>query len=186
MIRTGLDPLKPASRIADLTCAEAGTLVKSIPPSRAPWTVIGSVSPPSIAAPILTSGATTRRIGLALSDASPTKVALTPAIPATAPISSRAVVPLLPQSIGASGVRHAAPRTRHRSPSCSTTAPNASTARIVRITSSAMFKLLMMLSPSAIAARVKARCEQLLSPGIAALPDKALPGRAVKAVIRPP
>jgi hypothetical protein len=68
----------------------------------------------AVQALIRRSGSTSHRIGRLLRLSSPTNAASTPAIPATAPISSRALVPLLPQSIGRSGERHGPPPTRPR------------------------------------------------------------------------
>ncbi len=85
--------------MADFTCADAFSLTKLIPRRSPPRIVTGSVLP-SVAAPIARSGPSTRSIGRLDSEASPVKVTSI-GKPAAAPISSRAPVPLLPQSTGA-------------------------------------------------------------------------------------
>ena len=170
----------PARSSADLTCAEAGTLRWWIAPNVSPWTVIGRWSPPANRAPIRSSGAVTRRIGRFDSEASPVSVTLNPATPAHAPSSKRAAVPLLPQSTGSLGEVHTAPVTCHSpGPTRSTVAPSAATARPVASTSSLSSSPVIRVVPFASAPRINARCEQLLSPGMFALPDNGPPRLAV-------
>ena len=105
------------------------------------------------------------------------KVATRPSTPAHAPISSRAAVPLLPQSTGCVG----------RAPCAAAHAPlpvrRCSTRRRARDRARrgehvvAFEQPLIRVSPSAIAPRIRARCEQLLSPGIAASPRSGRAGR---------
>ena len=132
---------------------------------------MGSSSPPSNRAPIRSSGAVTRRIGRFESEASPVSVTLSPVTPAQAPSSKRAAVPLLPQSIGSAGEVHGAPVTVHSPCAPRTTpAPSDATAAAVASTSSLSSSPRIRVVPLASAPRIKARCEQLLSPGMFASP----------------
>ena len=103
---------RPAKRIADLTCAHARSFDEANAVEAAASDRHRKRRRSSVRAPIDRSGASTRSIGRLLNDASPVKVTLI-GKPAAAPISSRAPVPLLPQSIGSAGLRHSAPWTSH-------------------------------------------------------------------------
>ena len=98
----------PASSSAPFTCALACAFSHTMGCKAAPCTRMGSPSCPSppsnsIRAPMARNGTATRRMGRALKLASPSNRALRPRSPATRPVSSRVVVPLLPQSNGTSG-----------------------------------------------------------------------------------
>ena len=103
---TGPSAPRPASRIADFTCAEAtGDAYASAASGRRPRTASGSFVPFARAtkvAPIRASGSITRPIGRRRSDSSPVST-VTNGWPASTPVRSRAVVPELPQSITSPG-----------------------------------------------------------------------------------
>ncbi len=93
---------RPASRMADFTCALATFDVQSMPRSAPPVTRSGGRqrSPcPSTVAPISSRGSATRSMGRVESDSSPTS-SVSQAKPATRPASSRMEVPEFPQSSG--------------------------------------------------------------------------------------
>ena len=164
--------LRPASSTADLICAEATGVRYSIGAgSRAPLSTIGQ-RPPSASdrtcAPMSLSGSRMRRIGRLRSEASPSKVAVTP-WPPTTPIISRQPVPALPKSSvsrGASSAPRPGPRIRH-APGArrSMTAPSAWQAWPVRSTSSPSSSPSTFVSPHVRRPSRKARCEIDLSPG---------------------
>ena len=165
----------PASRIADLTCAEAGTLRWSIPPSPPPWSVIGRWSPPLEPRAHPRQAARSRAPSAGRdSEASPVKVALDRRNPAAAPISSRAAVPLNCRSRPArraSAMLRPSPPSRPAA-SRSTLHAKRPSARAVASTSSLSSRPVnsgFAVGPGS-AARISARCEQHLSPGMAASP----------------
>ena len=101
MTVVGPSALRPASRIADFTCALATSGSISIPRS-APEPRTRSGAWPSVvstSAPIRRSGAATRSIGRGVSDSSPVSVN-SPAWPARTPAPRRMSVPALRQSTG--------------------------------------------------------------------------------------
>ena len=164
--------LRPASRTADLICAEATGVRYSIGAgSRAPLSTIGQ-RPPSASestwAPMSRSGSRMRRIGRLRSEASPSKVAVIPC-PPTTPIISRQPVPALPKSSvsrGANSAPRPGPRIRHwPGASRSMTAPSAWHALPVRSTSSPSSSPSTFVSPQARRPSRNARCEIDLSPG---------------------
>ncbi len=152
--------------------------------ARLPHTVMGSVSGVSgtKSTPIFARGATMRRMGRFLSDSSPVMVTLM-SQGATMPMSRRAVVPELPQSMGAAGwLGPSAPQpvtVPESDPSGwafkSTSAPRASTARMEARTSSESSTPERCEVPSAMAANSTARCEMDLSPGTVTSPVKGPP-----------
>ena len=164
--------LRPASRTADLICAEATGVRYSIGAgSRAPLSTIGQ-RPPSASestwAPISLSGSRMRRIGRLRSEASPSKVAVIP-WPPTTPIISRQPVPALPKSSVSRGGKSApspGPRIRH-APGArrSMSAPSAWHALPVPSTSSPSSSPSTFVSPQVSRPNRKARCEIDLSPG---------------------
>ena len=152
--------------------------------ARLPHTVMGSVSGVSgtKSTPIFARGATMRRMGRFLSDSSPVMVT-SMSQGATTPMSRRAVVPELPQSMGAAGwLGPSAPQpvtVPESDPSGwafkSTSAPKASTARMDARTSSESSTPERCEVPSAMAANSTARCEMDLSPGTVTSPLKGPP-----------
>ena len=152
--------------------------------ARLPHTVMGSVSGVSgtKSTPIFARGATMRRMGRFLSDSSPVMVT-SMSQGATMPMSRRAVVPELPQSMGAAGwLGPSAPQpvtVPESDPSGwafkSTSAPRASTARMEARTSSESSTPERCEVPSAMAANSTARCEMDLSPGTVTSPLKGPP-----------
>ena len=152
--------------------------------ARLPHTVMGSVSGVSgtKSTPIFARGATMRRMGRFLSDSSPVMVT-SMSQGATTPMSRRAVVPELPQSMGATGwLGPSAPQpvtVPESDPSGwafkSTSAPKASTARMEARTSSESSTPERCEVPSAMAANSTARCEMDLSPGTVTSPLKGPP-----------
>ena len=152
--------------------------------TRLPHTVMGSVSGVSgtKSTPIFARGATMRRMGRFLSDSSPVMVT-SMSQGATTPMSRRAVVPELPQSMGAAGwLGPSAPQpvtVPESDPSGwafkSTSAPKASTARMEARTSSESSTPERCEVPSAMAANSTARCEMDLSPGTVTSPLKGPP-----------
>src|SRR5579862_183835 len=174
-----------ASSSADFTCAEAtATSCSMASGCAAPRSVTG-ISPPSRAsysAPNRVSGSSTRRIGRRRRDASPVSTARI-AVVATAPITSRAPVPLLPKSRTQSGSARPPtplPQTRHiPSPSRSRSAPSADIALAVPSTSSASSRPETLVSPTASAPRIRALWEMDLSPGTGAVPASGPARRAV-------
>ena len=113
------------------------------------------------------SGSSTRLIGRAESEASPTKRETKACVP-TSPMASRQPVPALPKSSGASGSRKPptpSPLMCHFPSRFSTRAPSACIARPVASTSSPSSRPSTTVSPIAMAPNMKARCEMDLSPG---------------------
>jgi hypothetical protein len=161
---------RPASRIADLTCALAIGTWYSMPRSadepvmrsgavtRGPW--------PTTDEPMRLNGWATRSIGRRESDASPTS-AWPPGTALTTPASNRMVVPELPQSRARSLAWRpsAGPTTMVASPSSIWVAPSWTMMRPVEATSRPGESPAMVLSPLARALNISARCEALLSPG---------------------
>src|SRR6185312_1956865 len=94
----------PANRQQLLTCPLDTGLLYSIPFSWPPLIRKGGVSPSTVA-PIKDRGTEIRFIGRRESDSSPIRVQSI-GREATSPLRSRIVVPLLPQSRGASGCCH--------------------------------------------------------------------------------
>ena len=174
----------PASRMADLTWAEATCCSWSIAVRAPPVRVTGNRSSPASQpkrAPIRRSGAVTRFIGRLRRLASPSKVAVRP-YPAAAPINRRTPVPALPQSMTSTGVsKPPFPITRQRpGPRRSTPAPKASTARAVARMSSPSSSPSISVTPCAMPPRISARCEIDLSPGAHTRPLRAWDRRAVR------
>ena len=135
---------RPASRMADLICAEAtGGSIGDRQQDRARPSATMGQRPPGASertsAPIWVSGSRMRRIGRLRSEASPSKVAVTP-WPPTTPIMRREPVPALPKSSTSAGEASPpmpTPRMlQSPSPRRSTTAPSARQAAAVRSTSS--------------------------------------------------
>ena len=131
--------------------------------------------------PIFARGATMRRMGRFLSDSSPVMVT-SMSQGATMPMSRRAVVPELPQSMGAAGwLGPSAPQPVTVPVSdavglggrVDTTAPRASTARMEARTSSESSTPVRCEVPAAMAANSTARCEMDLSPGTVTSPLQA-------------
>ncbi len=166
----------PASKIADLICAEA-TLERY-------WSAIGVTAPVIVTgkrppsrqatdAPISARGSVIRAIGRTLNEASPQKVAVM-FCPATTPINSRAPVPELPRSSGVTGetmpfsptpvICHIPSSSRRIS------APSATSAFFVEITSAPSSRPLTLVMPMARLPRISERCEIDLSPGIGIVP----------------
>ena len=178
MILIGAAVPSPASRIADLTWAEAGTLRCSIPPSRMPSIVIGRRSPPSIFAPIRASGSghalhrPRRQRGIAGEGRANAGHARDRAHQQPRRRCRYC------RNRSAPGDRQAPPRTIH-SPrrSFDLDAERLGCALAVASTSSLSSRPRMRVSPSAMAPRISARWEQLLSPGIAASPSSGAAGR---------
>ena len=141
---------------------------------REPHTVMGSVSRPSgrNRAPIFMSGAVMRRMGRRTSDSSPVSSTRT-SHGASTPMSRRAVVPELPQSMGPSGWLGPRPPQPVTVParlpsgcfSSDASAPSARTARMEERTSWESSTPERRDVPSAIAANSTARWEMDLSPG---------------------
>ena len=150
-----------------------------MPCSAPPETSIGSRSGDSSSrkrAPISASGAVMRRIGRLRSDASPVSTDAN-GRDASRPIINREVVPLLPQSSGCDGARHASiPRPRTTiSPASSggagTSQPSARSTDAVLRQSSPGRRPERRLSPSAAAASISARWVIDLSPGTVTSPE---------------
>ncbi len=163
--------LSAASRIADLTCAEATGSRYSIGTSiSGPRIVAGSRSSDRVSActPMRRSGSSTRPIGRRTSEASPVKVVVK-AWPPAIPSVSRAPVPELPKSTTCSGsMRPPTPRPAIRQapgPVWVTAAPKAPIAAAVASTSSLSRSPSIAVSPTASAPSISARCEMDLSPG---------------------
>ena len=165
----------PARSTAVFSWAEAMGLAYSMARRRrVPCTVMGRCSGDSGSkvAPIFASGATMRRMGRFCRLASPVMVTAM-SHGATTPMSRRAVVPELPQSMGAAGwLGPSAPQpvtvpasVPSGCRSSATVAPRASTARMEARTSSESSTPVRCEVPSAMAAKSTARCEMDLSPG---------------------
>ena len=161
----------PASKIADLTCAEANSGATSKGRGCAAPVIVNGRRPvplSSIWAPVCASGCVTRAIGRRVNEASPVNSADMPA-PATTPITRRAPVPELPKSSAWVGVLKPAgpqpPTSQTPSPRLQTVAPNWRMAWAVASTSSPSKSPVMRLVPVAMAARISARCDIDLSPG---------------------
>ncbi len=147
---------------------------------RVPCSTMGSVSWPAGSnwTPIFMRGAVMRRMGRRLSESSPVS-STSMSHGASTPMSRRAVVPELPQSMGASGwLGPCAPQpvtVPASEPSgCSsswTSAPSARTAAMDERTSWESRTPEMCDVPSAIALKSTARCEIDLSPGTRAVPE---------------
>ena len=143
-----------------------------------PRTMIGSI-PPGLAvnsAPIWRSGSITRPIGRLDRLASPMKVAVSRWL-ATSPINNRVEVPLLPMSSAPDGcIRPPTPTpltVQLPSQVRSICAPMARIAAAVASTSSPSSKPEILLSPTASALNISARCEMDLSPGTLSVPNNA-------------
>ncbi len=164
--------------MADFTCALAISSAKRAPCSfEVADTMIGSVSSPAASlakrAPMICSGATTRRIGRRCSESSPNSVVANER-PPRSPSKRRALVPALPQSIGVGDARRPSrptPRTRRTSPRRSISTPSAWSASRVRPTSCPSGSAASSLSPTAMAENKSARCAIDLSPGTFAFPS---------------
>ncbi len=159
---------RPARSTADFTWA-LGTLGRySIPCN-------GTLPPTSSGgheafAPISRSGATTRSIGLVVSDSSPLSSEANPCA-ASNPASSLIVVPEFPQSsASADAWRPCMPTPRTTESSIST--PSARMQPAVDLTSAPVDRPRTWLSPSAIEPRISARCEIDLSPGTVISPSR--------------
>ncbi len=155
-----------------------------MPWSGPPRTVIGS-RPPSDSnrAPIRLSGSMTRRIGRRRSESSPVSVDVK-GRPARMPASSRAVVPELPASSGASGelnppaprpITVTMPSERENCP------PRRSRHESVDRQSAPGANPLITDRPDAIAARIAYRWEIDLSPGTRIAPVMARDGETTTA-----
>ncbi len=165
MISTPPLAWRPASRRADLTCADATEFTWLMRFNCPPRTLRGRKSPSAIA-PIRRSGSRIRLIGRRLNEASPMNLA-SKSKPAAAPIIKRVQVPLLPQSTGAAGLCHRVPVTvQWPFPSRSTAGPKARTASAVRRTSSLSQSPWTTVVPAARPPRISARWDIDLSPGI--------------------
>ena len=81
--------------------------------------------------------------------------------------------------LAAAADAEAADPPQRRSPLCSTSAPSARSAAAVRSTSSPSSRPLMVVSPSASAPNIRARCETDLSPGARTRPLSRATGRAI-------
>ncbi len=179
MIRVMPGVLRPASRMADLTCAEATGRRYSIGMAgQMPLTVSGrqalwsEVSRARMSAPICDSGSITRPIGRLVRLASPMNVALM-AWDAIRPISKRVDVPLLPMLSALSGCIKPptpTPWTVQTSSFFSIPAPIARRASAVARTSSPSSRPVIRLLPTARAENINARCEIDLSPGTKIFP----------------
>ena len=172
-MRTVAVASRVASKMADFTCADAISSVKSPPAGDdMPRTVAGRR--PSFVvtvAPSVRSGRATRSIGRRRSDASPSKRAAIPR-PAHRPSSKRVVVPELRASIVSSGSRSSPPVTTRSSPRSSTCAPSARIAASVARTSAPRLSAEMRDAPRAAAAMMSARCEIDLSPATRTSPRR--------------
>ena len=177
--------LRPASRMALLTCAEATGRRYSIGTISSVPMMASGMRPPSRAskrAPMRDSGSITRCIGRRRSEASPV-MKLVKGWLARMPESRRAEVPELPSSSTSAGSRPPpTPKPRIRqvaSPaSCTTSAPSARKAAAVHSTSSPSSRPRTVVSPSARAPNISARCETDLSPGARTRPFRQATGRA--------
>ena len=170
--------LIPASRMADLICADATLLVWAAASGvRAPFIVTGR-RPPSrlvIWAPMSASGSVTRAIGRMLSDSSPQNVAVM-GKPATTPMSNLTPVPELPRSSGCVGdCRPAVPTpstTQLPSSSRVMVTPSARIALPVALTSSPSSRPVIRVVPIASPPRMSDLWDIDLSPGTANWPDR--------------
>ena len=160
----------PARSTALFTCALATGLKYCTGLSCAPSIASGGrPSAPSAwsFAPICVSGSITRFIGRLESEASP-KSRLGKGWPASTPASSRMVVPEFPQSmscLGAVKARRLPWTTSVVSSTVSISTPSERMAATVQRQSSLGRNPLMTHGPLAMAARITARWEMLLSPG---------------------
>ena len=177
--------LRPASRMADFTWAEAtGRRYASGRALPVPSTVSGR-RPPARAekrAPDSVSGSITRRIGRRRRLASPVMTAVRGWLAST-PHSRRAAVPLLPMSRMSSG-SHRPPMPRpwmiQSAPSRVISAPSARMAAAVRRTSSPSSRPVMRVSPTARPANMRARWLMDLSPGTWIVPCSGPGARATR------
>ncbi len=179
------DAPRPASKIADLTCAEANSGVTSTGRGLAAPVIVSGRRPvplSSICAPVCASGCVTRAIGRRDRDASPVNSADMPA-PAMTPIIRRAPVPELAKSSARAGVlRPPGPHpmtSQTPPPKFDTSAPNWRMASAVASTSSPSNRPVMRLVPVAMADRIRARCDIDLSPGTRKCPFSAAGVRLV-------
>ena len=169
---TGTRALNPARRSAPFTWALATPVACSIGSRAPPPPLISNGSRPGsprwrTCAPAATSGSNARLIGRLLSEASPSRVALT-GEPATRPSSRRAVVPLFPQSMTPAGVfssRGPSIVTSPRGSQSGGSAPSARIAAAVAATSAPCERPANRLAPAAKGASIRTRCEIDLSPG---------------------
>ena len=179
---------RPASRIADFTCADAtGSLYSIALALRVPLIASGRRPPsrPRNCAPICDRGSITRFIGRLISELSPVKIALS-SCEAQMPSSRRVDVPLFPISRISEGsfrLPTPIPCTRHN-PSLPSTmrAPNACMALAVFMTSSPSSRPEIIVSPSASAPNISERCDIDLSPGIFVVPFRAEHLREIRGV----
>src|SRR5438270_5896096 len=181
--RTTVSPLapRPARSTQDLTWALATGGVKSIPVRDAPRTTRGGRRPPwrpSTRAPMVRRGTVTRSMGRFATESSPWRT-VNQGRGAQKPARSRMDVPELPTSRTPWGScrRPTPPVTRWPS----TSAPMASTAPRVRVTSWPGDRPLRVEVPSARAARSRARWEMDLSPGTVTVPRTAMPESSSRA-----
>ncbi len=177
--------LSPASRMADLSCAEGtGVRYSMGAGSLVPRRVMGQ-RPPSASdstrTPMSVSGSRMRRMGRLRREASPSNVA-SMEWPPTTPIISRVPVPALPKSRTPSGWRREPtphPSTCQRpGASRSTSAPRAAQAAAVRSTSSPSSRPSTVVRPFASSPRMSARWEMDLSPGGRRRPFRGAPAAA--------
>jgi len=169
---TGYDlPIEQLKQFRQLHSRTPGHPERGCTPGAETTTGAVSASLRATEAPRALKGATRRRIGRARSDVSPVSVE-TNGRPANAPAISRNVVPELPQSNFALGVvQPVTPGDLTTSPENSTPRPRSRSS--VEETSAPGPRPDTQLSPSAIAARISARCDSDLSPGTVASERKA-------------
>ena len=169
---TSVPEARPARRRQDLTWALATRgrcrRVRRAPEARARSSIGRYPRAPrySILAPMAWSGYTTRSMGLHRRESSPLSTALRPR-PAARPATSRAVVPLFPQSRISSASRHAAsPGSRTRPDQAEgMSAPRPRSTSAVERTSAASSRFSTRESPRASPASISTRWEIDLSPG---------------------
>ena len=182
----GPSAARPASSSADLTCADATGVSMRCPPASGPPSITSGGSVPSaravMRAPRARSGETMRPIGRRRNDPSPLRTDRN-GNPASIPLSSRIVVPELPQSrTSAASARPARPRpctTSRPPPSSSMSTPRARIASRVERVSAASRKPSMTASPAAMALNSSARWVIDLSPGTSTVPRRRAGGETV-------